>query len=122
VVVTRYNIPGNIPFVGGHTTGGHPVSGCLTVGFSSVLVLMKDRKKKEERFVDPRNTFIGARIQALRIAAGYTSQEKAAYAFNIGRSQWADYEKGAEMKLTTLWKICDAFGITPHEFFSEGFD
>jgi transcriptional regulator with XRE-family HTH domain len=85
---------------------------------------MEGRKKakKKKRFVDPRVKLIGARIKALRIAAGYKSQEKAALAFEISRSQWADYEKGVEITLTLMWRIWDALEVTPEEFFAEGFD
>lgn len=85
---------------------------------------MNERKQevKKGRFVDPRIELIGARIQSLRIAAGHSSQEKAAWAFGISRSQWADYEKGVEMKMTTFLRVCDALNVTPAEFFSEGFE
>lgn len=78
--------------------------------------------RKKEQIEDTRFKLIGARIKALRIARGYKSQEKAALAIGINRTQWADYETGVEMKLSSFFRVLDGLQVTPQEFFSEGFD
>lgn len=71
---------------------------------------------------DPRLKQIGERLRAIRIEAGYTSGERFAYEHNISRSQYAGYENGADLRMSTLLRILDAHGITPKDFFSEGFE
>jgi transcriptional regulator with XRE-family HTH domain len=65
---------------------------------------------------------IGARIKALRIQKGYTSYEDFAYEHNISRSQFGKYERGADMRASSLIRIMAALEVTVTEFFSEGFD
>ena len=62
------------------------------------------------------------RIKQLRKQAGYTSYEIFAYDHNITRSQWGRYERGEDIRFTSLVRICNMFRITLEEFFSEGFD
>lgn len=85
---------------------------------------MKGRKKvaKKVKKQDPRIVDIGARIISLRKKAGHTSAEKFAFEHEISRAQYSGYEKGADMRISSLLRILDAHGITMPEFFSEGFE
>ena len=65
---------------------------------------------------------LGARIRALRIAAGHSSHETFAYQHNINRVQYSRYERGEDLRFSTLVKLIHAFGLTFEEFFSEGFE
>jgi transcriptional regulator with XRE-family HTH domain len=60
---------------------------------------------------------IGNRIRQLRIKAGYSSAEKFAYEYEISRTQYARYELGADMRISSLLKIAAAYNMTLHEFF-----
>jgi transcriptional regulator with XRE-family HTH domain len=60
---------------------------------------------------------IGDRIRQLRFKAGYSSGEKFALEYEINRTQYARYELGTEMQITTLLKIAKAHKMTLHEFF-----
>ena len=53
---------------------------------------------------------------------GYTSYEYFAYDHQISRSQFGRYEKGQDLKFSSLIKVVNASGISLSEFFSEGFD
>jgi transcriptional regulator with XRE-family HTH domain len=64
---------------------------------------------------------LGERIKQLRIKEGYTSYEYFAYDHNISRAQFGRYEKGQDLRMSSLIKIVNAFGISLKEFFSEGF-
>ena len=64
---------------------------------------------------------LGERIRQLRIKKGYTSYEYFAYEHNLPRSQFGRYERGEDLKYSSLLKILDAFDMTVEEFFSEGF-
>lgn len=65
---------------------------------------------------------LGKRIKQIRIAKGYSSYEYFAYEHNISRAQYGRYEKGEDLRFSTLAKVIHAFGMTMDEFFSEGFE
>lgn len=65
---------------------------------------------------------LGKRIKALRIKKGYTNYEYFAYEHNIPRSQFGRYERGEDLRYSSLLRVIKAFGMTLEEFFSEGFD
>lgn len=64
---------------------------------------------------------LGARIKEIRIKKGYSSYEYFAYEHNISRAQFGRYERGEDLRFSTLAKIIAAFEMTFEEFFSEGF-
>ncbi|UCA58623.1 helix-turn-helix domain-containing protein [Chryseobacterium rhizoplanae] len=65
---------------------------------------------------------LGKRIKEIRIAKGYSSYEYFAYEHNISRAQYGRYEKGEDLRFSTLAKVINAFGMTMNEFFAEGFE
>jgi len=65
---------------------------------------------------------LAKRIKALRIKKGYTNYEYFAYDKELPRAQYGRYEKGEDLRFTSLTKIARAFGMSLKEFFSEGFD
>ncbi len=67
-------------------------------------------------------TKIAARMKSLRISKNYTSYEAFAYDHNLSRALYGRYEKGKDMRVTSLAKVAEAFNMTLEEFFSEGFD
>lgn len=60
---------------------------------------------------------IGKRIKSLRIAAGYTNAETFAFEHRIGRSQYAEWERGKDMKATSINRIAAIHDLTVEEFF-----
>lgn len=62
---------------------------------------------------------LGKRIKELRIAKGYTNYEAFAYEKNIPRAQYGRYEKGSDLKFSSLLKVIDALGMTVEEFFKD---
>lgn len=63
---------------------------------------------------------LGKRIKELRLAKGYTNYEIFAYEHNIPRAQYGRYEKGSDLKFSSLLKVVDALGVSLEEFF-QGF-
>jgi transcriptional regulator with XRE-family HTH domain len=61
---------------------------------------------------------IGKRIKELRLKSGYTAADKFAYENEIGRSQYAAWENGQDMKVSSILKIVKAHRITLNDFFS----
>lgn len=65
---------------------------------------------------------LGERIKALRIARGHSSHETFAYENNFNRAQYSRYERGEDLRFSTLLRIVQALDMTLEEFFSEGFE
>ena len=65
---------------------------------------------------------LGKRIKQIRISKGYTSYDYFAYEHNISRAHFGRYERGEDLRFSTLAKIVSAFDMTFEEFFSEGFE
>jgi len=65
---------------------------------------------------------LAERIRSLRIEKGYSNYENFAYEHKIPRAQYGRYEKGEDLRYSSLVKIVKAFDMTMTEFFSEGFD
>ena len=65
---------------------------------------------------------IGERIKAIRQQKGHTSYEEFAWENDIDRSQFGRYERGADMRISSLVKVLAALDVSIQEFFSEGFD
>jgi transcriptional regulator with XRE-family HTH domain len=64
---------------------------------------------------------ISRRLKALRIQRGYTTVEAFTKDTGLSRSQYLRFEKGNDVKLSSLVKIIKAFNITFSEFFEDGF-
>jgi transcriptional regulator with XRE-family HTH domain len=79
--------------------------------------MRKKKKKKPNKDIQ----MLAKRIKFLRINQEYTSYEHFAADKEIPRTQYGRYEKGEDIRFTSLVKLADAFGITLEEFFSEGF-
>ena len=66
---------------------------------------------------------LGSRLREMRKAKGYTSADTFAFEKGIDRTQYARYERGeSDLQYTTLLKVLEALGVTPAEFFGEGFE
>lgn len=65
---------------------------------------------------------LGERIKALRMQKGYTSHELFAYEHDFNRTQYGRYERGEDLRFSTLLRIIEAFDMTVTEFFSVGFE
>jgi transcriptional regulator with XRE-family HTH domain len=60
---------------------------------------------------------LGARLKELRIAKGYSNYEQFAYDHNIPRAQYGRYERGQDLRISSLLKVLRALEVTPSEFF-----
>jgi transcriptional regulator with XRE-family HTH domain len=81
------------------------------------------KKKKAAKPIDPLVAKLAARIRQLRKEAGYSSFEEFANDRGIiHRAQLGRYEKGQDLRYTSLVKVAKMFNMTLSDFFSEGFD
>ncbi|NSL91154.1 helix-turn-helix transcriptional regulator [Chitinophaga solisilvae] len=58
---------------------------------------------------------LGKRIKELRTEADFTSAEAFAYEIKMSRTQYLEYEKGMDMRLSTLRKLAAVHNITLEE-------
>lgn len=84
------------------------------------------KKKKAKKVVRKAPTTdlakLGKRIRALRKAKGYKNFEHFAYEFGFSRAQFARYEKGEDLRYSSLLRVIRALDMTAEEFFGEGFE
>lgn len=83
---------------------------------------MKNKDEQFEEFKKEQLQKLADRIKDLRIKKGYTSYEYFAYDHNIPRAQYGRYEKGEDLKFSSLLKILNGLDISLNEFFDEGFN
>lgn len=93
--------------------------------------MAKSKKRKERRKAslghfdhDDFLKKLSKRIKSLRKQQGFNSYELFSYDIEISRTGMAKYESGNfdDIRMRTLLKIIDGLGMTPKEFFVEGFD
>ena len=65
---------------------------------------------------------LGSRLRDLRKARGYTNYEQFAFDHGLPRAQYGRYEKGQDLRLSSLVKVLTAMEVSLTEFFSEGFE
>ncbi|RYE52335.1 MAG: XRE family transcriptional regulator [Sphingobacteriales bacterium] len=80
-----------------------------------------NRPKKKELDVDEQLRRLGQRIKQLRKEHS-DSYETFAFENDLPRAQYGRYEKGSDLRFSSLIKVLNALGITPKEFFSDGFE
>ena len=65
---------------------------------------------------------LGERLKYYRKLKGYTNYEHFAYDLGISRSQYGKYEKGGNIKFSTLCRILEFLDVTLKDFFENGFN
>ena len=87
---------------------------------------MKKRSRKtpaENKKIKPvMLSQFGKRLKQLRKAAGYTSQLTFAYEYGFNHVQYNKWERGEDIKLSNIARLCEAFEIPVQELFGEGFE
>jgi transcriptional regulator with XRE-family HTH domain len=79
---------------------------------------MANKKNDDDEFIQR----LANRIKSLREQKGYSSYERFANAKDLPRAQVGRYEKGQDIRFTSLVKITRALDISLKDFFSEGFE
>ena len=80
------------------------------------------RSVKKPAKIDSDLKRLGARIKELRLKKGYANSENFAFIHAIPRAQFGRYERGEDLRYSSLIKVIKALGVTPREFFNEDFD
>lgn len=91
--------------------------------FHSMAKIKKTVRKadKEKEYSDELQK-LGERIRALRIKKGYTNYENFAFEHDIPRAQFGRYERGEDLRYSSLLRVIEALDISVEDFFSEGFE
>jgi hypothetical protein len=82
----------------------------------------KTAKKVARKRIDPDIQKLSTRVRALRKKQGYTNADFWAYERGWSRSHYGRIELGEDIRFSTLMKLIRDFGMTPQEFFAEGFE
>lgn len=61
---------------------------------------------------------IGTNLRKKRLEKGYTNARRFAEQNNICRSTYLDWEHGKDMRLSSLFRVCEALDIDPVELFA----
>lgn len=86
------------------------------------VVKKVSKRESGDKETDKELLKLANRIKQLRIKKGYTSYEIFAFENGINRAQFGRYERGEDLRYSSLLKVCSALGVTIKEFFSEGFN
>lgn len=62
------------------------------------------------------------RLKELRKAQGYTNYEQFAFDHGLPRAQYGRYEKGQDLRFSSLVKVLTALDVSLKDFFAEGFE
>jgi transcriptional regulator with XRE-family HTH domain len=60
---------------------------------------------------------IGNRLKQLRLKAGYTAADKFAYDHDMHPAQYTRYERGVDMRVSTLVKLLTLYNLSLQDFF-----
>ncbi len=72
-----------------------------------------------EKDIEENLARLGRRLKELRIQKGYTNYETFAFKNDIPRAQYGRYEKGSDLKLSSLMKVASALGVSMEELFKD---
>lgn len=65
---------------------------------------------------------LAKRLREVRKERGFSNYEQFAFENEIPRAQYGRYEKGHDLRFSSLLKVLNAMDISLKDFFSQGFD
>lgn len=65
---------------------------------------------------------LAKRLRELRKEKGYSNYEQFAFEHELPRAQYGRYEKGEDLRFSSLLKVLKAMNISLKDFFGEGFE
>ena len=65
---------------------------------------------------------LAKRLKEVRKERGFSNYEQFAFENEISRAQYGRYEKGHDIRFSSLMKILKAMNISLKDFFSKGFE
>jgi len=89
--------------------------------FQGYLIFLCFMTKKDD-YIQIQLDNLGKRIKEVRKEKGYVNYEQFAFDNELPRAQYGRYEKGHDLRFSSLIKVLKAMNISLKEFFGEGFD
>lgn len=77
---------------------------------------------KKDDFSKTQLENLGNRIKEVRREKGYANYEQFAFDNELPRAQYGRYEKGQDLRFSSLLKVLKAMDISLKDFFSKGFE
>lgn len=77
---------------------------------------------KKDVYTETQLENLGNRIKEVRKQKGYANYEQFAFDNELPRAQYGRYEKGQDLRFSSLVKVLKAMDISLKDFFSTGFD
>jgi transcriptional regulator with XRE-family HTH domain len=77
--------------------------------------------KNNDDYIEKQLANLGERLKEIRKEKGYTNYEQFAFDNEIPRAQYGRYEKGQDLRFSSLLKVLKALNISLKEFFKQGF-
>jgi len=77
---------------------------------------------KKDDYIQSQLDNLGKRIREVRKEKGYDNYEQFAFDNELPRAQYGRYEKGQDLRFSSLIKVLKAMNISLKEFFGKGFD
>lgn len=73
-------------------------------------------------YIDDQLKNLANRLKEVRKEKGYANYEQFAFDNELPRAQYGRYEKGQDLRFSSLLKVLKAMDISLADFFSKGFD
>lgn len=73
-------------------------------------------------YIDDQLKNFANRLKEVRKEKGYANYEQFAFDNELPRAQYGRYEKGQDLRFSSLLKVLKAMDISLADFFSKGFD
>lgn len=77
---------------------------------------------KKDEYTEKQLINLGKRLRKLRIERGFSNYEQFAFEYNLPRAQYGRYEKGQDLRFSSLLKVLKAMNVSLKDFFKEGFE
>ena len=77
---------------------------------------------QKDDYIENQLTNLGKRIREVRKEKGYANYEQFAFDNELPRAQYGRYEKGQDLRFSSLVKVLKAMNVSLKDFFSKGFE
>lgn len=77
---------------------------------------------EEDDYIKSQLENLGKRLKEVRKEQGYANYEQFAFDNELPRAQYGRYEKGSDLRFSSLLKVLKAMNISLKDFFGEGFE
>jgi transcriptional regulator with XRE-family HTH domain len=77
--------------------------------------------KEQTDYIETHLKKLGNRLKELRKAKGYSNYEQFCFQHGFARSSYSRFERGEDLRFSSLLKVLLALDVSVEEFFAEGF-